>query len=210
MATLPYITAPGNIEKALVAIKSAQTPDRVTQDFVKTILKIPGGSGNQIASYLKKIGFVNTDGTPSDIYKKFRNKATTGVAALEAMKIGYDPLYKRNEFMHKLSDEELRGLVIEETGQSEDSSVPGLVVAAIAALKKFVSDAKPLPEDVAPPDRTKAIVTPGQPTPPAAKRLGMNLSYTINLNLPATTDIAVFNAIFRSLKDNLLKDIDER
>ena len=32
-----------------------------------------------------------------------------------------------------------------------------------------------------------------------------NLSYTINLNLPETTDVEVFNAIFRSLKEHLLK-----
>ena len=36
--------------------------------------------------------------------------------------------------------------------------------------------------------------------------IGLNLAYTINLNLPATSDIAVFNAIFKSLKENLLKD----
>ena len=46
--------------------------------------------------------------------------------------------------------------------------------------------------------------------PPAqASGLGLNLSYTINLNLPATSDIAVFNAIFKSLKENLLKSTDE-
>jgi hypothetical protein len=36
--------------------------------------------------------------------------------------------------------------------------------------------------------------------------IGLNLAYIINLNLPATSDIAVFNAIFKSLKENLLKD----
>jgi hypothetical protein len=35
-------------------------------------------------------------------------------------------------------------------------------------------------------------------------RLG--LSYTINLNLPATTEIEVFNAIFKSLRENLLRE----
>jgi hypothetical protein len=34
---------------------------------------------------------------------------------------------------------------------------------------------------------------------------GLGLSYTINLNLPATSDITVFNAIFKSLKEHLLK-----
>src|SRR5438128_10194811 len=34
---------------------------------------------------------------------------------------------------------------------------------------------------------------------------GLRLSYTINLNLQATTEIEVFNAIFKSLRDNLLR-----
>ena len=35
--------------------------------------------------------------------------------------------------------------------------------------------------------------------------IGLNLSYTINLVLPKTDDVAVFNAIFKSLRENLLK-----
>src|ERR1051325_1086828 len=137
MATLPYTTSPGNIEKALLAIKTAATPERVTQDFVKTILKIPGGSGDQITAFLRKIGFVNTDGTPSEIYKRFRNTATSGLAVADALKIGFAPLYKRNEFMHAVSDSELKGMVIEETGAGNDSRVPEFVVSSIQSLKKF-------------------------------------------------------------------------
>lgn len=43
MASLPYVTSPGNIDKALVGIKQASVPESVSQDFVKTILKIPWG-----------------------------------------------------------------------------------------------------------------------------------------------------------------------
>jgi hypothetical protein len=35
----------------------------------------------------------------------------------------------------------------------------------------------------------------------------LGLSYTINLNLPATTEIEVFNAIFKSLREHLLGDL---
>ena len=213
MASLPYVTAPGNIERALLAIKAAATPERVTQDFVKTILKIPGGSGDQITSFLRKLGFANLDGSPSDIYKKFRNNSTSGQAAAEALKKGYAPLYKRNEFMHALETPELKGLVIEETGVGEASGVPDLVVSAITAVKKFAVFE---PAGAAPAGSTSVQgVQHSQGTPePAApgrkiKGSGMNLSYTINLNLPATSDVAVFNAIFKSLKDNLLHDIDE-
>jgi len=34
---------------------------------------------------------------------------------------------------------------------------------------------------------------------------GINLSYTINLHLPSTSEIEVFNAIFKSLKEHLLQ-----
>lgn len=97
MATLPYVTAPGCIERALKGIKSAATPPSISQDFVKTILKIPGGSGNQVTAYLRKIGFASSDGSPTDLYKAFRNSTTEGRSAVEALKVGYKPLYVRNE-----------------------------------------------------------------------------------------------------------------
>ncbi|MCP9487841.1 MAG: hypothetical protein MSC30_18535 [Gaiellaceae bacterium MAG52_C11] len=34
---------------------------------------------------------------------------------------------------------------------------------------------------------------------------GINLGYTINLHLPATSDIAVFNAVFKSIREHLLR-----
>lgn len=209
MAALPYITAPGNIEKALNAIKSAATPERVTQDFVKTILKIPGGSGDQITSFLKKLGFSNPDGTPSEIYKKFRNSATTGQAMAKALKLAYAPLYVRNEYMHELPDGKLKGLIIEETGQSEESNVVALIMTCIKTIKKFANfqdvDVEQVMERQNGDQETQVSST--QVSIPSQK-LGFNLSYTINLNLPATSDIAVFNAIFKSLKENLLKGED--
>jgi hypothetical protein len=216
MSALPYVTAPGNIEKALRAIQSAATPSTVSQDFVKTILGIPGGSGNQMTSFLKKIGFVNGDGSPSELYKSFRNTSTTAKAAADALRTGYAPLYVRNEYMYKLPDDKLRGLIIEETGQSNDSTVVSLILACIKAIKKFAS------WSVESSDATSANQSLTLPIPPAktlgveatrsrhdSNGIGLNLSYTINLNLPASSDVSVFNAIFKSLKENLLKDVDD-
>ncbi len=213
MTALPYVTSPGNIEKALVGIKAAATPSNVTLDFVKTILKIPGGSGNQMSSYLKKIGFVDPDGSPSYLYKKYRNPDTSGMAVADALKVGYAPLNLRNEYWFKLTDQQLRGLIIEETGQSHDSNVVSLILNNIRALKKFASF-----DEVEPPVAALGAMeiteTPNTlPSPRVvygeAQGLGMNLAYTINLNLPATSDISVFNAIFKSLNDNLLKALNE-
>lgn len=210
MANLPYVTAPGNISRALDAIASAATPERVSGDFVKTILKIPGGSGDQMNSFLKKVGFTNPDGTPSSIYKSFRNSGSRGLAAAECLKIGYAPLYVRNEYMHQLTDEKLKGLIIEETGLGDDSTVPGIILASIKAIKKYADFEGKVPQvEVMDSDQFSTSSMPTiSATPPSkaeAKSMGMNLAYTINLNLPATSDIAVFNAIFKSLRENLLQ-----
>jgi hypothetical protein len=90
-----------------------------------------------MTAYLRKIGFAGQDGTPTDLYKRFRNQATEGAAAAEALKIGYKPLYVRNEYMHELDDKQLRGLVVEETGEAADSNVVTMIMSCIKAIKKY-------------------------------------------------------------------------
>ena len=211
MANLPYVTATGNIGRALDGIVSAATPERVSQDFVKTILNVPGGSGDQMTSFLKKVGFANSDGSPSSIYKSFRNFTSRGIAAADSLKFGYGPLYVRNEFMHKLSDDALRGLIIEETGLGDESAVPNLVLSSIKAIRKhadFSSSQANISQPMEAASPVKIVpIAPHQdnlPQPSVGQRYGMNLAYTINLNLPATSDIAVFNAIFKSLSARLI------
>ncbi|MEM8742590.1 MAG: DUF5343 domain-containing protein, partial [Pseudomonadota bacterium] len=144
LSSLPYLSSPGNIDKALNGIKSAAVPERVSQDFVKTILKITGGSGAQMTAFLKKIDFANADGSPTALYTQFRNPSSSGKAAAQAIKQAYARLYVRNEFMHELSDKDLLGLIVEETGQAHDAKTVKLAHSCIKALKghvDFSSDA---------------------------------------------------------------------
>ncbi|MGY8677103.1 DUF5343 domain-containing protein [Bradyrhizobium sp. UFLA05-153] len=210
MASLPYVTATGNVEKALLGIKAAATPESVTQDFVKTILKIPGGSGNQMAAFLKKIGFVKVDGSPSEIYTRFRNSSSMGDAAADALKVGYAPLSTRNEYWYALDDAKLRGLIIEETGEESNSATVGYILGSIKGLRKFATFDKKSNE----PSKVEVNELPpalpaALPPNPNAQSVGLRLGYTINLNLPATADVAVFNAIFKSLKEHLLEGPSE-
>jgi hypothetical protein len=73
----------------------------------------------------------NADGSPTTLYRQFRKSATAGKAAAQALKTGYAPLYMRNEYMHQLNDEKLKGLVLEGTGVDQDSRVLPLVLSAI-------------------------------------------------------------------------------
>lgn len=208
--SLPYLASPGSIKSALEKIRTAATPERVTGDFVQTKLQIKGGTGAAIPPFLKKVGFVGPDGTPTDLYKRFRNHASAGFAVAEAVKIGYRELAQANEYFFHLGDKELLALIVQVTGVESQSLVAKLTLSTLKALKAFADfEAKSGTEELV----ENGSISDDGPTPtqhalPAhiVGRVGLNLSYTINLNLPATSDQAVFNAIFRSLKEHLLSN----
>jgi hypothetical protein len=208
VAALPYLASPGSIKNALEKIRVAATPERVTGDFVATKLQMKGGVGKAIPPFLKKIGFVASDGAPTNLYKRFRNHTTSGAAVAEAVKIGYRELGQANETFYKLNDKDLLALIVQVTGLEADSPVAKLTLSTLKTLKAFAAfDGKPAADDFGTAHPVPTQVDPPKPGPLPAepeRRLGLNLSYTINLNLPATSDQAVFNAIFRSLKEHVL------
>jgi hypothetical protein len=114
--------------------------------------------------------------------------------------------------MHQLTDDKLRGLIIEETGSGDDSTVPAMILASIKAIRKYADFSSATSDDVDDGNQVPHVNIPALPEngnmAGAPHNVGMNLSYTINLNLPATSDIAVFNAIFKSLRENLLRSSD--
>ncbi len=202
---LPYVTGYGNITKALQRIQTAQTPPRFTQDFLATKLALKGGSARPVITFLKRTGFLASDGTPTSLYNRFRNQAQRGAAAAEALRRGYARLYEVNEYAHDLTDAELRGLVLQVSGLEESSSTFKAIIGSFNALKAFadfaVEQDQPT-EEVQPPPSEEAAPAEAAVSAPAG--MGVNLGYTINLHLPPTSDIAVFNAIFRSLREHLL------
>src|SRR6266853_1063297 len=107
-SALPYLASPGSIKTALDRIRQAATPDRVTGDFVTTKLSIKGGTGAALIPFLKKIGLVNSDGTPTELYRQFRNSATGSTAIAKAIKLGYKKLAQVNEYFYELNDKDLQ------------------------------------------------------------------------------------------------------
>ena len=121
----------------LTKLDKAATPDRVTGDFVSTMLKIKGGAGAVVTPFLKKIGLVNTDGTPTDLYRSFRNPATGGVAIATAIKKSYAALGQANEYFYKLNDKELQSLIVQVTGTEPTNSTAKQIFYSLKALMAY-------------------------------------------------------------------------
>lgn len=206
---LPYISQPTAINKVISKIKEAQTPDRFTTDFLQTKLRCNGGNYRSFIPLAKKLALLNSDGSPTELYKQLRNPTTSKAAMAAAIKVGYKELFERNEHADNLSKENLKGLIVEITGLASDNRVVQLTSQTIEILKALADFDVPVKlaetngdrGSVLEADHLEKQVHTGQQGP--VPRLG--LSYIINLVLPKTDDPAVFNAIFRSLRDNLLR-----
>lgn len=200
-ANPPYLSGYGTITKALEGLKKASTPEKFSGDFLATKLGMKGGSPRQAIPYLKRIGFLGSDGTPTELYVQFRNDAQSGAAAAEALRIGYRALFDINEYVHSANDEEVLGVIIQATGASKDSKTAKAILGSFKALNAFADFDAPA---IAPTLHDEQAA--GVPLSDGDRTVGsFGIGYTINLNLPATSDIAVFNAIFKSLRDNLLR-----
>jgi hypothetical protein len=94
-------------------------------------------------------------------------------------------------------------MVVQATGLEPDASAVRAMVGSFKAVKEFARfDVDPGPgPGLDTPDLPDGADDPGERSAGA----GIKLGYTINLNLPATTDIAVFNAIFKSLREHLVR-----
>lgn len=203
--TIPYLVSSGSITKALEKIKSAATPERVTYDFVSTVVGLKGGTGRAIIPFLKRAGLVRTDGTPTDLYNQFRNSHSSKISAATAFRNAFKTIYERNEYAHKLSDEELKGLIVEITGHPLENRVTQSIFGTMKAFKAFCDfEGKQGAQRINKNDHEES--SQGTNKGDQTKELGIRLGYTINLNLPPTDDIRVFDAIFRSLKEHLLKE----
>jgi hypothetical protein len=199
------MAAPGSITKILEKIKEAGTPDNFNADFLSTKLGFKGGNYRTFISWAKKAGLLNSDGTPTLLYKSFRNPSSSKASLARAIKSGYAELYSRNEYCHELDKKAFNGLVMEATGEPHDSKVVDNIVSTFFNAKTL-ADFDARPGDIEQVESSDKKASGQEEEGKIQKKMHLGLNYTINLVLPKTDDPSVYNAIFKSLRENLLKD----
>lgn len=212
-AQLPYMVAPGLIPKILTKIEEAKRPDRFTQDFLGTKLGHSSGSAKAIIPLLKRMGFLNSDGTPTALYDRFRNTDTQKAAVAQGIRNAFAELFERNKYAGDLAKDKLKSLIMEVTGGAHDDKTVECTVSTFAKLKELADFDAELSETKEPSEGTLVPTAKGgernmseaQRGAPELESVGLNLAYTVNIVLPETTNPEVFNSIFKSLKENLLK-----
>lgn len=194
----------------LEAIRTADVPERVTFEFIKT-LGFKSSNDRPIISVLKGIGFLDDNGSPTATYRAYRDHTRGPKVLGKALKVAYADLFLANTKAHELSTDKLKGIIAAKV--SKGDAVVKLMASTFKTLAKsadFSEDVEDAGEDNA--QRAAggekepvaaAIEPPALPRTGSLSGAGSAFHYNIQIHLPTTTDISVYNAIFKSLREHL-------
>lgn len=154
--------------------------------------------------------FIAADGAPALLYSRFKTENGRSQAAYEGLKNAFGELFRRNEYIHKADESSVKDTIVEITGLKKNDPIIRLMYASFDAIRSFI-----VGEVVRSADGNKAQQQDDSfaniqthvdgATTTSVSGFALGLSYQINIVLPETENVAVFNAIFRSLRDNLLR-----
>ncbi len=201
--TNAYVQVYGQLSELFGRISEGSAPDKFTTQHLKD-WGYASSNYRAVIPLLKALGFLSADGAPTSRYHEYRNTAQSKRIMAEAIREAYGDL-----FTIKAKPTNSDRALIEGKFKSVHNASPTtakLMASTFYALLDL-ADLAASPEQKVEVKEASAEVTPPmvQITEGAVK--GHNrpsLHYNIQIHLPATKDIEVFNAIFKSLKEHLL------
>ncbi|MGI5063782.1 DUF5343 domain-containing protein [Treponema denticola] len=191
----------GQIGDLLDKIKKGQAPSKFTNQHLKDI-GFASSNHRAFIPLLKALSFLNDDGSPTERYKEYRNEALSKKILGEAVKEAYSDIF----VISKKPSESDRTLIegkFKSVHNTTDRSAELMAKTFFALLEYADIDSNENPKE------KKTIIDSykkeDKPTIDAKKSISTSLNYNIQIHLPATKDIEVYNAIFKSLKEHLIE-----
>ena len=209
---LPYLAASGTLKRALDRLIDASRPDKFNADFLENVLKLSGGAARGTIPIMKKMGFLSSDAVPTELYAKFRTEGGRPAAALAGLRNGFPEIFKRSEYAHTVDDNKLRDIILEITGLKASDPIAQAIKSTFNVVKSFIpagADLSGGDDDTTFHEEHAGIIPNQNGSSEVVRHMGrgsksVGLVYNINIVLPETSDLKVLNAIFRSVKENLL------
>lgn len=195
MAEYPYTLVTGKLRKFMKHIQSAGVPSKVTTSYLKSA-GFKSSNDPQIIGVLKFIGFLDSTGVPTDVYKKYKGKAEAPAMLGNTIKDAYAELFKMYPDAHQKDSEALYNFFSPRTTAGEQ-----VVSAMVSTFRALCAEAKF--------DISEAVLGEIEATAPppsgVSKTLGLqSLTINLQLTLPETTNSSVYEEIFKAMKKYLL------
>lgn len=210
--TNAYLVTTKNLEAFLNAIVSARAPERFTNKFLNE-LEFTSSNDRLFIRLLKALGFVDESGVPQPRYFEFLDQSRSKVVLAHAIREAYEDLFRVNQNAHQLSADDVKNKLRTLTQGQKSDNVLGWMANTFRALCDLADWDAPEHASEMPPDTDLASANEAEPAHDGqqegrfetlGRRQPAQLHYNIQIHLPESRDPAVFEAIFRSLKQHIL------
>lgn len=202
--TTAYLTSTKNLEGILNAIQSAQAPEKFTLRFLES-LEYKTATDRLAIGVLKGLKFLDDNSVPTERYYRFLDQSEGKRVLAEGIREAYDDLLRVNVKAYELSQQDVKNKLKTLTqGQKSEGVLDNMArtFVALCALADWTSSTPVVAGETVVEEKPQDSAAPA--TPNQALPIGQ-LCYNIQIILPATRDTAVYDALFKSLKEHLLK-----
>jgi hypothetical protein len=210
--TNSYLTSVKNFESIMNSILNARAPERFTTKFLED-LGFKSSTDRLIIGVLKAVGLLDDSSQPTQRYYEFLDQSQSKRIIAKGIQEAYEDLFNLRVDAQNMTNEDVKNKLKTLTqGQKSDRVIEQMALTfrtlcnyADWSEKNSVSDVK-LKDIVNDPPKMPSVkdtismnssVTQNDQPP------RMNLHYNIQIHLPETRDMAVYDAIFQSLKKHL-------
>jgi hypothetical protein len=209
MLTSRYLASLKNLPDIFQQIVKGTAPSTFNIEHLKGI-GFTSSNDRGVIPLLKDLGFLSEAGVPTERYHAYRAggqqaRTVLGTALLDA----YQDLFTINANPTEADKEAIKGKF--KSVHNATDRVADLQAATFYALLKMadLKTARETKDDLSGlkrnDERREDTDESGDATKNRSKGANIKLGYRIEVHLPATKDIEVYNVIFRSLRENILE-----
>jgi hypothetical protein len=204
--TSAYVQVYGQLTNVFKKLRDGQAPDQFTLQHLKDLGFITSNY-RAVIPLLKALGFLDADGRPTNVYHEYRSEAQNRRVMAEALRRAYGDIFVLKAKPTEKDRDLIQGKFKSVHNASENAAkLMANTFFALMALADMAAEsaspAKKQPEKEPPEKKPEEVEE--EPGGWKAKNTPPTLHYNIQIHLPATKDVEVFNAIFKSLKEHLL------
>lgn len=201
----------GQIPLLLQKMREGQAPEKFTRELLRDI-GFKSSNHHAFIPLLKGLGLLTADGTPTARYKEFLDSTRWKKVLAEAIKEAYSDIFVIKSKPTKADKQLIAGKYkstynLSEIG-AERAAATFLALLELADEETLYTKS-PSASGVSEPKVTESPhIEP--PIPPAIvkgepeSKHSVGLHYNIQIHLPATKDVEVYNSIFKALREHLL------
>jgi hypothetical protein len=205
-----YLVTSKNLEAIINSIIGARAPERFTIKFLED-LGFKSTNDRLYIAVFKDLGLLDENSGPTQKYFEFLDQTQTRTILAECIRFAYEDLFNLKIDANNMSIEEVKNKLKTLTQGQKSDNVYDLMAKTFRALCDYAEWKKSpsVPIITEQPQLQKEVIELNdethEQTKPEIKYKEKNteLHYNIQIHLPETRDLSVYDAIFQSLKRHL-------